>query len=72
MAEGGGEQKSGVGTPDVFISYASRDRAVADAVVAALREGIKCCIAPRDVTPGTFYADEIVHAVDAAKAIILT
>jgi hypothetical protein len=43
----------------VFISYASQDIAVADAIVAALeRAGVACWIAPRDVVPGTLYADE--------------
>jgi TolB-like protein/Flp pilus assembly protein TadD len=75
VAEGDGEgQANGArsGTPDVFISYASQDTPIADAVVAALEtHGLKCWIAPRDVAPGTFYADEIVHAIDAAKAIVL-
>ena len=75
MTEGGGEEHmAGVhtGTPDVFLSYASQDSAVAEAVCEALEQaGVRCWIAPRDVTPGTFYADEIVHAIDAAKAIVL-
>jgi ABC-type branched-subunit amino acid transport system substrate-binding protein len=72
MVEGSAdEQMSGL-VPDVFISYASQDAATADAVVAALEgDGIKCWVAPRDVTPGTFYAEEIVHAIDATKAIVL-
>ena len=57
---------------DVFISYASQDAAVANAVAEALeRQGIRCWIAPRDVTPGEFYADAIVHAIDAAQALVL-
>jgi len=75
VAEGGGEEHmAGVhtGTPDVFLSYASQDSAVAEAVCEALEQaGVRCWIAPRDVTPGTFYADEIVHAIDAVKAIVL-
>jgi hypothetical protein len=56
----------------VFVSYASQDAAVANDVVCALeRAGIICWIAPRDVIPGTFYADAIVHAIDASKAIVL-
>ncbi len=73
MAEGEGEI-TGVHSapPDVFISYASPDSAVAEAVCEALeRAGVTCWIAPRDVTPGTFYADEIVHAIDATKASVL-
>jgi adenylate cyclase len=57
---------------DVFVSYASQDAAVANSVVDALeKQGIRCWIAPRDVTPGEFYADAIVHAIDSAKALVL-
>ncbi|MGP8165732.1 MAG: TIR domain-containing protein [Steroidobacteraceae bacterium] len=75
MAEGGGEgQATGANTrtSDVFISYASDNSAVAKSVCEALeRAGINCWIAPRDVTPGEFYAGSIVHAIDAAKATVL-
>jgi TolB-like protein len=57
---------------DVFISYASQDKAVADAVCKALESaGVACWIAPRDVTPGEFYAESIVHAIDSAKVLVL-
>jgi TolB-like protein/tetratricopeptide (TPR) repeat protein len=56
----------------VFISYASADHNVADAVVGELeRVGLKCWIAPRDVVPGALYADEIVRAIDEAKVVVL-
>ena len=56
----------------VFLSHASEDSAVALSVCEALEHaGMTCWIAPRDVTPGAFYADEIVHAIDAAKALVL-
>ena len=85
MAEGGGgEQVTGAapeapgalsayaGTADIFISYASADLAVANAVCNALeREGVPCWVAPRDVMPGAFYGDAIVHAIDASKAVVL-
>jgi adenylate cyclase len=75
VAEGDGVEHTiggRTGTPDVFISYASHDTHVADNVAAALEgQGLKCWIAPRDVTPGAHYASEIVHAIDSAKAIIL-
>jgi len=52
----------------VFISYATRDVNVADAVVGELeRVGLACWIAPRDVVPGALYADEIVGAIDDAQ-----
>ena len=72
MAEGGGGEKANGSTAHVFISYASQDVAVANAVVDALeRHGVECWIAPRDVVPGEFYAGAIVHAIDAAKVIVL-
>ena len=75
MAEGGGDERTTgarSATSDVFISYASQDAALADAVVAALEgHGLKCWIAPRDVTPGEFYADAIVGAINATRIVVL-
>jgi hypothetical protein len=75
VAEIGGEGKAtgaGSGPRDVFISYASHDAAVANTVVEELeRHGLACWIAPREVMPGTFYGDEIVHAIDATKALVV-
>lgn len=85
MAEsGGGKEATGAapgapedlgahsGTSAVFISYASEDAAVADAVVRSLEgAGLKCWIAPRDVVPGALYADEIVRAINEAKVVVL-
>src|SRR3984893_16497933 len=57
---------------DVFISYASQDAAVANAIVESLeRHGIRCWIAPRDVTPGALYADGIIRAINDAKVLVL-
>jgi TolB-like protein len=56
----------------VFISYASQDIAVADAVVATLEgHGVGCWIAPRDVKAGALYAEAIVRAISDAKALVL-
>jgi TolB-like protein len=56
----------------VFISYASQDTAVANAVVAALeRHGVKCWIAPRDVIPGELYADEIIRSINGVKVFVV-
>jgi TolB-like protein/Tfp pilus assembly protein PilF len=73
MTESSGEQAATGGrASDVFISYASPDRAVADAVCAALEQnGVVCWVAPRDVMPGEFYGDAIVRAIDAAAAVVL-
>jgi TolB-like protein len=57
---------------DVFVSYASQDAAVANSLVENLeRHGCKCWIAPRDVTPGSQYADEIVGAINDSKVFVL-
>ena len=63
------------GAPDparAFISYASADSSIANTVCSALeREGVKCWIAPRDVTPGELYAANIVHAIDTTQVVVL-
>jgi adenylate cyclase len=57
---------------DVFVSYASQDAAVANSVVEHLeQQGIRCWIAPRDVRPGTEYADAIVAAINESTAVAL-
>lgn len=75
MAEGGGEEQAkgaASGAPDVFISYASQDAALANDIVETLeRNGLRCWIAPRDVTPGAHYADAIILAIGGAKALVL-
>jgi serine/threonine-protein kinase len=63
---------SAVATSDVFVSYASQDAAIANAVVAALeQQGLKCWIAPRDVTPGALYADGIIGAINGTRVLVL-
>jgi TolB-like protein/Flp pilus assembly protein TadD len=72
MAEGQAPEPAVIPGRDVFISYASQDKVVADAVCEALEKaGVVCWIAPRDVTPGEFYAESIVHAIDSTKVIVL-
>ena len=74
LAESGGEKQvtGDAGTADVFISYATADKSAADSICAALeRGGIVCWIAPRDVTPGVFYADAIVQAINSARILIV-
>jgi adenylate cyclase len=57
---------------DVFVSYASQDAAVANSIVEAVEKaGLRCWIAPRDVVPGSLYADGIVRAINGAKLFVL-
>ena len=58
--------------PAVFISYASQDVAVANAIVKALELcGLRCWIAPRDVIAGSLFAEAIVRALNEAKVFVL-
>ena len=57
---------------DVFISYASGDKPVADAVCATLEShGIRCWIAPRDVLPGMHYGEAIIDAIHECRIMVL-
>jgi TIR domain len=76
--EEGVEKTSEVGTglplssAPVYVSYASQDAAVANAVVENLEQhGIKCGIAPPNVIPVSRYADEIIEAINRAKIVVL-
>jgi hypothetical protein len=57
---------------EVFVSYSSKDKPVADAVVASLEQkGIRCWFAPRDVTPGTSWGQAIVDAIEASQIMVI-
>jgi hypothetical protein len=57
---------------DVFVSYSQIDKTVADAVVAGLEaEGLRCWVAPRDITPGTSWGEAIVDAISGSSAMAL-
>jgi TIR domain len=57
---------------DVFVSYSSKDKPTADAACAALEAGgVRCWIAPRDVTPGRDYGDDLIEALDACRMMVL-
>ncbi len=57
---------------DVFISYQQADKAVADAVCHRMEAaGVRCWIAPRDITHGKTWDDAVVDALTAAKVLVL-
>ena len=59
-------------SPLVFISHASADRKLADAICVALEHrGIPCWIATRDVPLGMNFGDEIVSAISRCKIMVL-
>ena len=57
---------------DVFVSYASEDKTVADAVCACLEShSVRCWIAPRDVLPGEAYGESIIEAIHGSRMMVL-
>jgi hypothetical protein len=57
---------------EVFVSYSQSDRQCAFELVArAESEGIGCWIAPRDISPSTDWAAEIIDAISAARVMVL-
>jgi len=57
---------------DVFISHSVKDKTIADAVCATLEsEGIRCWIAPRDVTPGMEWSGAIIGAIKQSRVMVL-
>ena len=57
---------------DVFISYSNKDKPVADAVVAGLEsKGIRCWVAPRDITPGSSWGQAIINAIETSRFMVI-
>ena len=57
---------------DVFISYSTKDKPIADAVCATLeRRGIRCWIAPRDILPGMDWGEAIIDAIEQCRVMVL-
>ena len=57
---------------DVFISYSSKDKKVADAVCAALESvKIRCWVAPRDVLAGEIWQEAIANAIEKSHIMVL-
>ncbi len=59
-------------TLDVFISYSHKDKLTADAVCAGIEfAGIRCWIAPRDIDPGTEWAEGIMIGINRCRLMVL-
>jgi hypothetical protein len=57
---------------DVFISYSSKDKPIADGVCANLEAiGIRCWIAPRDIAPGEDWPTAIAKAISKSRIMVL-
>lgn len=59
-------------THDIFISHASADKEIADAMTEALEaRDIQCWIAPRDIRPGDTWGGSIVRAIESSKMMVI-
>ena len=57
---------------DIFISYSSKQKSIADGVCRYLEEkGFKCWMAPRDIPVGSDYGDLIDDSIKACKVMVL-
>jgi hypothetical protein len=57
---------------DVFISYSSPDKPIADAICATLEaKKIRCWIAPRDVLAGMPYGEALSEAIQTSQALVI-
>jgi WD40 repeat protein len=58
--------------PNVFISYSTKDKSIADAVCAALEaKKIRCWIASRDIRAGQDWNTAIIDAISASRIMVL-
>jgi hypothetical protein len=59
-------------TQEVFISYANANKGWALAACAVLEgRGIRCWIAPRNISPGTEWGAAIIEAIDVCRIMVL-
>ncbi len=57
---------------DVFISYSTKNQAIADAVHRDLSDaGLHCWLAPRELKAGDLWAASIVEAIDASRLMVV-
>lgn len=57
---------------DLFISYASENKSIADYIVEKIeKRGYRCFIAPRDIRTGAEYASEIIGGISNSTAVLL-
>jgi hypothetical protein len=57
---------------DIFISHSTKDKAIADAVCAALeRNALQCWIAPRNIPGSSDWPKELAVGINASRAMLL-
>jgi hypothetical protein len=57
---------------NVFISYSSKDKPIADAICANTEaNGVRCWIAPRDIAPGEDWPTAITKTIFQSLIMVL-
>lgn len=57
---------------DIFVSYSTQDKVVADAVVSTLeKDNMRCWYAPRDIEPGADWGESITDAIHDCRIFLL-
>lgn len=57
---------------DVFVSHSSKDKIIADAIVAAMEaRKIRCWVAPRDVPAGAKWGEAIVEGIENSRVMVM-
>jgi hypothetical protein len=57
---------------DVFVSYSSKDKTIADSIVAAMENNhIRCWCAPRDIKPSEGWGKAISNAIEESKIFLI-
>lgn len=57
---------------DVFVSYSTKDKVVADAIVSNLENNnIRCWYAPRDIKPSEDWGQAIAKAIEECKLFLI-
>jgi hypothetical protein len=58
--------------PDVFICHASKDKRVTDSICSEFEaSGLKCWVAPRDISVGEDWAEAVRNAIESASLFAL-
>ena len=56
--------------PDVFISYSSKNKEIADEIVKEFESNnIKCWYAPRDIMPGEEWVTAVTGGLESSKVL---
>ena len=62
----------GKDSPRVFISHSTKNADVAAAICAAVEHrGIRCWIAPRDISSGRDWAEEIMSGIERCRVMVI-